>query len=216
MTEHPILSKGDMVKASLEGWKTQTRRVIKIPECARIKPAERYIIRSRNEGGVPICYDQSGCADWKFLRCPYGVPGDILWVRETWRTAKGFDKYPPRMTGPASPFQYKSDMASIRGSDITKYSPWGKWRASIHMPRWASRIDLEIIDIRVEQVQDITREDQKAEGLIIASEWSINGHKRTEFGLLWDSINEKRGYGWDKNPWVWVVEFKLKKVEASG
>ncbi len=220
MREHPILSRGDMVKASLEGRKTQTRRVI-----TPIISSEgfKYPITDVPEQSTTSPYYSIFTGEQHaFKKCPYGVPGDILWVRETWRTAKGLDKYPPRMTGPKSPFQYKSDMASIRGSDVTKYSPWGRWRASIHMPRWASRIDLEIIDIRTEQVQDISDEDIIAEGILGDSyleELNITGRDprsaRGYFMELWNSINEKRGYGWDKNPLVWVVKFKVKKRETQ-
>jgi hypothetical protein len=85
-----------------------------------------------------------------------------------------------------------------------------KWRPSIHMPRWASRITLEVTDVRVERVQEISEEDAKTEGVTpsIVGEWWDHLKYRAGFQTLWNSINEKRGFGWDENPWVWVVEFK--------
>lgn len=84
-----------------------------------------------------------------------------------------------------------------------------KWKPSIHMPRWASRINLEITDIRVERLQEINEEDAKHEGVkrINAGDFGMETWS-SAFRNLWDSINSKRGYGWDTNPWVWVIEFK--------
>ena len=143
--------------------------------------------------------------------------GERMWLREKWRTAKALDDFPPRMTGDKSPFQYAADMSFIlHGNIISRWQPWGKWHPSIHMPRWASRITLEIINIRVEQIQDITPEDAGAEGCginmpnaPIASYYGQVG----KFHALWDSINAKRGYGWDANPAVKVISFKIIEVK---
>ncbi len=140
--------------------------------------------------------------------------GDQIWVRETWRTAKALDMYSPRMTGCKSPFQYAAGMKSIlHGNIIDKWQPWGKWHPSIHMPRWVARIILEITAIRKETVQEISQDDQRAEGIVIPSEWCVNGYKRTRFGTLWDSIYHKRGYGWDTNPDVRASTFKIIEVK---
>jgi hypothetical protein len=100
-------------------------------------------------------------------------------------------------------------MYSAGGYDNTKNQSCGRWRHPNHMPRWASRITLEVIDVRVERVQEISEEDAKAEGclLIPCAPKYIDTYRET-FADLWNSINEKRGFGWDVNPWVWVVEFK--------
>ena len=174
MKERPILFSGEMVRAILDGRKTQTRRVVKPPKGM----SERY-------AGVDF-------------PCPYGVRGDRLWVREAFsRCACGLCLRGWPKNGYHMP-SYRADTER----DIV-YHP------SIHMPRWASRIDLEITGIRVERVQDISEHDVLCEGVRWDGEhdspWML---QLNTFHQLWDSINGKRGYGWDKNPWVWVVEFK--------
>jgi hypothetical protein len=174
--ERPILFSGPMVRAILDGQKTQTRRIV--------KPQPSI------EGQEP-----------HLVRCPYGVPGDRLWVRETWGEGG--------MTKPGDPASYAADWpdaGAIR-----------KWRPSIHMPRWASRIDLEVTAVRVERLQAITEEDARAEGAAhrIARGGDLSGALEGEtpiqhvahFRDLWDSINGERT-PWASNPWVWVVSFK--------
>lgn len=186
MKERPILFSGEMVRAILEGRKTMTRRVIK-PQ-----PAGEWAAPGKTA-------------------CPYGQPGDRLWVRETWRKTNWTDE-PNR--GEWRVFWRATEKEDSRNN--------GLWRPSIHMPRWASRILLEVVSVRVERVQDISEEDARAEGVewqnerpcwvnyLDREDWSPTA--RDSFRTLWDSINAKRGYGWDANPWVWVVEFK--KIEA--
>ena len=172
--ERPILFSGEMVRAILDGRKTQTRRVVK-PQPPPL-------------GG--------------FVKNPYGQPGDRLWVRETWALD---DKY-----------YYRADGAV--GDRC------GKWKPSIHMPRAASRITLEITGVRVERLQEITISDIYAEGAI-TDEWlewrdDVSGvgmpagsrieNERDVWEKLWDSINGKT-YPWKSNPWVWVIEFKRIK-----
>jgi hypothetical protein len=195
--ERPILFSGEMVRAILDGNKIQTRRVI-VPQPP-----------SLTEG---VIFNPSAFAPdygWYFrpygghAKCPYGQPGDRLWVRETWCNIM--------KDGLRPEIHYKAD---AERPYIEDYDPseW-KWRPSIHMPRCASRINLLITNIRVERVQDISEEDAKAEGVVpTISEalWNdpIFTHLyRWPFALLWDAINEKRGYGWDVNPFVWVIEF---------
>ena len=182
MNEKPILFNGEMVRAILGGRKTQTRRVVK------------------DQGRVPTVLQSDGnrllpkhVPDWFTDYCPYGGHGDRLWVRETHWRAEG------EGTGGKVRFlQYKATSPDD--------PPLGdRWRPSIHMPRWASRITLEVTGVRVERVQDISNEDVHAEGF---APW---GDKYLSFADLWDSINANRGYGWDANPWVWVVEFKVSK-----
>lgn len=200
MKERPILFSGEMVKAILDGRKTQTRRVMK----------PQPII---GEGGSMVdlgngwaVLDGIMAGEWN---CPYGKPGDRLWVRETWRAGGIYaDIMKIADLNPAADehIHYRADEQDS-GVDV--------WRPSIHMPRWASRITLEVTDIRVERVQDISETDVGAEGIESTLTDPNTGNvvercpgDRWAFAGLWDSINAKRGYSWESNPWVWVVEFK--------
>lgn len=196
MKESPILFNGAMVRAILDGKKTQTRRVM--------KPQPEY----RENDSVPGKFgtffhgwnlDHPAFAVTDLMKhCPYGelkgrrpnrkIVG-CLWVRETFNSDWGEHTIYKANGGSAIEAGYKSEP---------------KWKPSIHMPRWASRINLEITDIRVEQVQDISLDDSKSEGVIREP----LGSMIESFEFLWNSINEKRGFGWGKNPWVWVVSFK--------
>ncbi len=181
MSEHPILFSAAMVKAILEGRKTQTRRVIKPQPIHNIKHREYIAV-----------------IDGSKKQCPYGQPGDRLWVRETWQLSEEAGMYYPE-TGrlPDTLCEYAADYSEVERKD------GGPWKPSIFMPRWASRITLEVVKVRVERLQDMSYEDAVAEGID-----HIYPQGRLQFRMLWDSINAKRGYGWDVNPWVWVVEFK--------
>lgn len=143
MKERPILFSGEMVRAILEGRKTQTRRVIKPqPDSAR----NSVFVKSGFE--TKHGYE---------IKCPYGQPGDRLWVRETW----GLWDTDPKDGPERAKIFYRATDENRR--DLR----YQRWRPSIHMPRWASRINLEITNIRIERVQDITEEDAKAEGLFL-------------------------------------------------
>lgn len=195
MKERPILFNTEMVKAILDGRKTQTRRVVKA------KPMEGDFISYKGEALEALIRTHS----------PYGVVGDRLWVRETFAFEVFSDEFPPSILSECCRLWYKAGGEKEQTGGTRLHLNKGRWRPSIHMPRWASRITLEITDIRVERVQDISEEDAKAEGADklhiddLGQTWK--SHKRG-FETLWDSINDKRGYGWNKNPWVWVVEFK--------
>lgn len=182
-----------------------------------------------------------------WFKCPYGKVGERLWVRETWADvnselgpsllyrsnenlvgweefSKVFDKdygVGPSMNYAAYPGSY-----DMWWSDLLAGEPDHKWRSPRYMPRWASRITLEITNIRVERVQDITEDDAVAEG-VTQLKTSVRVYPsrsadkveellsyRQSFEGLWDSINKKKGFGWDVNPWVWVVEFK--RIEGKG
>ena len=199
MKEKPILFKGDMVNAILNDRKTQTRRVEKNPE---------------RLNGLMLSGEEP---DW----CPYGKPGDRLWVRETHYQYGHWRKNGISLGGKQK-WEFASDRSiGARYMDIppiyireNKFRNWGWYkRPSIFMPRWASRIDLEITDVRLERVQDISEEDAYREGVIptVADEPKYTHRYRWPFVLLWDSINAKRGYSWESNPMVWVVEFKRVK-----
>ena len=179
-----------MVRATLDDRKTHTRRVIKKKTLDQMDG--RYVV---------------GDDAW----CPYGKPGDRLWVRE------GFSQcLDPDGDGMERVYSYRADninkkilgafWGNERSMESHEIAGYTSWKPSIHMARWASRINLEITNIRVERVQDITHDDAIAEGLI--PETMHHGDLVDKWIDLWDSINKSRGYGWDINPWVWVVEFK--------
>ena len=197
MNEHPILFSGPMVRAILDGRKTMTRRVIK-DNCPFVTGAyfdeetERwYWTTGAERERLPT--------DLCLGKCPYGQPGDQLWVRETWLSYRHLHKN----GRDEALLIYRAD-----GEDLPKQARGTKWRPSIFMPRWASRITLEITAVRVERVQDIGDEDAEAEGL----SWCNAASPRDKFQCLWNSLNLKRGYGWDANPWVWVISFKRTNV----
>lgn len=201
MKERPILFSGPMVRAVLEGKKTQTRRVVKPqPE------GECYLVSgARGLGLAPHDKEQ------QIAFCPYGIPGDRLWVRETWQTSRQYDDAKPSEIPEDSSLWYAADWTSIRRLGKKP----GKTRPSIFMPRWVSRLTLEVIEVRPERLQDITEGGIIAEGisLINGKGWRnpVDGrcYARAEwaFRYFWDSINAKRGFGWKVNPWVWVVSF---------
>jgi hypothetical protein len=235
MSERPILFSAPMVRAILDGRKTQTRRVMK-PQPSTVDDAGRwYRMKSGGESLMTSAYP-----------CPYGKPGDYLWVRETWCVHKSYDSLnAARVYGAmGGDVAYCVDyLATPRQEDF-----WGRGRPSIHMPRWASRITLRITDIRVERLQDISEADAQAEGATMrpacngfqrrypgwSMDWSevgqlshyATGAKRgvkaplTEgdvslhspkwaFASLWNKIN---GPGaWEANPWVWAMAFERVK-----
>lgn len=221
MIEHGILFNGAMVQATLDGRKTQTRRVVK-PQPDRaisdwdmsVEPGDTVlrlgwpyrIVESRGRNKR-----DAGELSARKINCSYGQPGDRLWVRETHymfgRWILGIDHkwHFNHCRGNAKYFDNPPDL--VRKKNY--HNPGWYKRASIHMPRWASRITLEIVAVRVERVWDITRSGIIAEGVELGD---LGGADvRNKWQSLWDSINAKRGYGWEKNPWVWVIEFKKIK-----
>lgn len=214
MKERPIIFSAPMVNAILEGRKTQTRRLVKTQPNA-------------THDGEPYWF-AGGYRAWEYRRttdvlrksgnvlpCPYGKPGDRLWVRESgWerpeRTAKimreGADTWPR--------FAYVADNWSA--DDHADFKRWGfKRRPSIHMPRWASRILLEITAVRVERLNDITVADAVAEGALVQREVDqfARVHAISMFSAIWQGIH---GPGsWAANPWVWVVEFQQGGVGGA-
>ncbi len=246
MKERPIIFSGKMVKSILAGRKTQTRQVIRpqpILSGPDIIGPEEWLMRLP---GSLFGEPNPMLADLGPL-CPYGTPGDNLWVRETWRIGawnedigevcvdyradnharqewlkvedeEQFDRLWIQSTDDALTSGLEA------GEDGTYHWEPGKgptrWRPSIHMPRWASRITLEMVSRWAERVHDISEQDTIAEG-VHQVEDRVRGHSwEIEFGLgwfdtptlafraLWDSLNAKRGVGWETNPWVWVLEFR--------
>jgi len=201
MKEKPILFSGEMVRAILDGRKTQTRRVVKYNHML----GEPAAWCGAAVGGAiePIIGEYQ-----RF--CPYGAPGDRLWVRETHQFVDtGTKSVAFAADGKIHPCSYGiEDMPMGINPNISIPDVWdGNWRPSIFMPRWASRITLEVTAVRVERVQDISPKDALAEGDVEAL--TNPRHKETSidwYHNLWDSIN---GAGsWASNPWVWVVEFR--------
>jgi hypothetical protein len=185
MKERPILFSGAMVRALLDGSKTQTRRVIK---SAGVADAQAL-------GPKAAC-------------CPY-AEGQKLWVRETWAQPTTLDP---------GPTFYRADYPEAVHGKYENLPPADAitWRPSIHMPRALSRITLEVTCVSVERLQSISEADAYAEGTFAGVYEYDNGEgtetARESYQFLWDSLNAARGYGWDVNPWVWVVEFR--RVEA--
>lgn len=206
MKERPILLNGPMVRATLEGRKTMTRRVIK-PQ-----PDGDFMQRGRFSNGEPGFIFERNRKNWiapdkpdmDLIRCPYGQPGDRLWVRETWRPKSAWSG---SMSGCSVEYRAGGEKEFDTVRVVPKYQE--PWHPSIHMPRWASRLTLEIVSVRVQRLQDISEEDAKAEGverLSVSEALNIPGTWKGAFADLWKSIS---GPGsWDANPWVWVIEFK--------
>lgn len=189
MKERPILFSSQMVRALLDGSKTQTRRVLKGTALDWIS--------------TPIDFDPQFIADAENHLCPYGQPGDKLWVREAWSEPTSLDP---------GPTFYRADYPACVPPQFSNVPPIAaiKWKPSIHMRRDQSRIMLEITGVRVERLQDISRGDAMAEGCPFPN-MADGDDPRKWYADLWQKIN---GPGsWDANPLVWVVEFM--RVESQ-
>jgi len=241
----PIIFSAPMVQAILEDRKSMTRRIIKL---------NKYIVTQDNGlftlfAEDSCYYDQHMEQIEKYIKCPYGKPGDILWVRETWCNEWDND------IGFTGKYLYKAD-----GIEVYHYADPDKspWKSPRYMPYKAARLFLLVKNIRVERLQDITEDDAKEEGIsrlfdnLPKGEYALwacavgqrktqaeqpftnylwhghfgkygTGNKQSDawayqysayksavgsFSSLWELINAKRGYGWDTNPWVWVIEFE--------
>ena len=230
MAEKPIIFSGQMVKAILEGRKTQTRRVIKPQperqgECgyAMDHVPAWYWTSPRFDSGFGVHYlhtNEDAAKRLMVTACPYGQPGGLLWVRETFATGPGNHAWGSLI--------YRASFGAPMKPICEGYTPW---RPSIHMPRCASRITLEVTGVRVERVQEISEEDAIEEGIcqrpVTIDDpkgsrdlfWNFETNKMElddaveSFATLWDSLNKKRGHGWDVNPWCWCISFK--RVEAA-
>ena len=209
MKERPILFSAPMVRALLAGTKTQTRRIFK-PDRMTWDANGRYTTHAMRGGELSI----TGSGPFKpsswLHYCPYGQPGDRLWVRETFARIDG-------QTRPWIETDYKATYThGDRLGDTLGIKK--RWTPSIHMPRHASRITLEVTGVRVERLQEISIEDAKAEGAWGPDDSIVqkvadyfgtdifSANPRKAFQMLWESINGPDS--WAANPWVWVVEFK--------
>ncbi|MEN6532201.1 MAG: hypothetical protein ABFD89_00965 [Bryobacteraceae bacterium] len=252
MKERPIIFSGPMVRGILEDRKGQTRRVVKPQPKVELFPFKG----PDNKPNGDFAFVDYPRVISRHLRCPYGVPGDRIYVKEaTWiwcekrpsgTSASGRKKY--RYVPVGRSVIYCADQAKPVGRIDEEPTHAWRYKVARFMPRWASRITLEITDVRVQRVQDITEEDARAEGCnptVMAPYWQgferINGVRvalsvgcgengtapqpdwmecaervpeqeitsaRDKFLVLWDSINAKRGFGWDTNPWVWAISFR--------
>lgn len=216
--ERPILFNGDMVRAILGGRKTQTRRIIqngKFAESVVYRPPSARIAET-TPGGEYVYY----------AHCPFGEVGDRLWVRETWAKIYKGDACMNSDLGldchecDGCVIEYKADTGNkypgAWPEDEKDNEMCGRWTPSIHIPRWASRILLEITGIRIERLNDISEIDAESEGVGFLRDVPDADERLTArelFMCLWDSVYKKRGGGWDTNPWVWVIEFKVAEVK---
>lgn len=203
MTEHPILFSSPMVRAILAGTKTQTRRVLE-PQPKRGWDVEYF-------DGAAL-FKRPGQLYGEFskaVECRYGIAGDRLWVRET-----GWERI--GASGTFEPYYYDATEKKDVLAYVREHRHRFKRRPSIHMPRDACRLVLDVIDVRVERLQHISEKDAIAEGIEGSQAFGWRDYSRENwkctpefsYRMLWDSLNAKRGHGWATNPWVWVVEFK--------
>ncbi|ECJ7676830.1 hypothetical protein AB3O48_004016 [Salmonella enterica] len=213
MSERGMIFNAEMVNAILSGRKTQTRRPIKWKQTRFTEIAER------DDGSLwPWAEDCERGGDIWFA-CPYGEIGDRIWVRETWQVIHDhidesshveYRTYAPSI--PKEKDRYWHTVYAEHFGDESREDRGFPWRPAIHMPRWASRITLEITDVRVERLRGLSEEDAKSEGIIPSAGGVLPGWEyRINFRDLWMDI-----YGtdnWEANPWVWVIEFK--RVEGG-
>lgn len=237
--ERPILFSGPMVRAILDGRKTQTRRALRPQPDGGLDydpgMVSRFALLGREvrsgklsfgayEGARPLNAFPDGPYSIKHeVECPYGAPGDLLWVRESACIA------PPGF-GYTELSDIRDDAGRQRIVQFVATHPdtgyahdYGiKVTPSIHMPRWASRLTLRVTDVRVERLQDMTAQDAIDEGT--PSRGIDRDHPSIasalmyldDFKNLWDARNAKRGYGWDANPWVWVISFERVATQPGG
>lgn len=193
MKERPILFSGPMVRAILEGRKTQTRRAVKGQRDMEFDPADPHF------GPYWLSYATEAEGEDAKVRCPYGKPGDRLWVRETWAVQHEYDAFAPSEIGSSARWHYAAteDLGGLRK------------RPSIFLPRRGSRITLEITDVRVERLQQISDADALAEGCSTVDMRSGDS-LASVYARLWQSINGPES--WVTNPRVWVVEFRRVEV----
>lgn len=199
--ERPIIFGGEMVRAILENRKSQTRRVCKK------QPIDNPVQHHLKGGDFALWRfdfkNEVGDTYYDTTRCPYGKVGDRLWVRETWMLYNHMGTFVGNI-----PKQPPKDLSVGYKADGLDKDNLFTWRSSRFMPKWAARIWLEITNIRVERVQDINEQDAKAEGVVRLNTYRTETPMIDMFRHLWNVLNAKRGFGWEKNPWVWEIEFK--------
>jgi hypothetical protein len=210
MKERPILFFAPMVRALLAGTKTQTRRAVRkqfAPDAVVAEVGATTPEGWQVSGHSGLWWDDAGACLDDAVRCPYGIPGDLLWVREAWKAHTTFDHLPPRDI-PQSHVWYLADDG---------YKADSRYRHGMFMPRWASRILLEVTAVRVERLQDISEADARAEGVAYdpgeGGTFHVPGIAGCASDSAADAFRKLRQQingpdSWAANPWVWVVEFK--------
>lgn len=218
MRERGIIFSGEMVKALLDGRKTQTRRLLKLPAGCELDGVTKVAC-----GNEVYCHAPGEKVGQRILPWRY-VPGERLWVRETWAPVE-------RKEDNVDGIRFRADDAFVRIKNTRQAAErWvvaanndhsGRWRSPLYMPRWASRITLQVDSVRVERLRDITEEDARAEGVETGKMQPavINGERgqvmifdpRKAYAVLWDQLHGQGSFA--TNPWVWVVSFR--RVEAK-
>ncbi|MPW16948.1 hypothetical protein GCT13_08385 [Paraburkholderia sp. CNPSo 3157] len=224
MKERPLLFSGPMVRALLDGSKTQTRRIVKPqPDFETARNAlggdtsSTTVAYDGTMGGIGLKRGNAMGYVFPNIHCPYGKPGDRLWVRETWAQPTTLDP---------GPTVYRADYPACVPAGFENVPPAeaATWKPSIHMPRAMSRLTLEVTGVRVERLQSISDTDAAAEGVeSLRNEGEFWKNYQTStascdyltclsagesFRTLWDGINAARGFAWDANPFVWVIHFR--------
>jgi hypothetical protein len=220
MKERPILFNGEMVRAILDGRKTQTRRIV--AEKLLQHTYDCAMNPTTSLRGTPLCPIQDpGGSPGQMIQypkqeaiescCPFGKPGDFLWIRETWKPDPSWGQGQVRtpLLSEGDNILYKSTLPENHAK-----ASWCNWRPSIHMPRWASRITLKIANVRMERLNEISEDDAWAEGCQQGNP-ALPGMEGWDcakdwYADLWESINGKGS--WDLNPYVWGIEFKRVEV----
>jgi len=242
MSERPILFSAPMVRAILDGRKTQTRRLVTPQPIRRIDWSCKGTDGIEFKWGIyaETLIDHPQHPDFA-KRCPYGAPGDRLWVRETWRYADWTEDGQPWIRYAADDARRLcervssewaarvadiwAELSSAENVAVDGRAADRKWRPSIFLPRWASRITLAVTAVRVERLQAISEADAIAEGIAARCDHGCSSlcgcascvgegcqTAAAQYSALWDTINGDRA-PWASNPWVWVVEFS--RVEAG-
>jgi hypothetical protein len=226
--ERPMLFSASMVRALLAGTKTQTRRVMKPLPAVGLPGGDGWTSYAYGHGGWGGLSrtENGGVTTYPVPRCPHGVPGDRLWVKETWHPSA-------RIGADEVEIEYRADESSrvLHPPSDFMWERWddkwihGGWRPSLFMSRWMSRITLEVTEVRAQRVQDISEEDARAEGAkfhggggVGHSGWRhdeahgyVYANARESFCRLWDQINGAKS-PWSSNPWVWAIT--VKPLEA--
>ncbi len=223
--ERPIIMTGESVRAILRGRKTQTRRVI---DSGCNYTHGDFLLGAWGLSRPPYQFEGGPCpwrwrgnndpkpGDWIEelqtdvddhetcpVRCPFAI-GQRLWVRETWCPRNDVDP----ITAPSKAVHYLLLKADYDVDKSMEWHSYGPWRSPIHMPRWASRLTLEITDVRVQRLHDISEEDAAAEGVIELRPTTCSA--RDDYRATWDAINGKK-HPWESNPWIWALTFRMIK-----
>lgn len=211
--ERGIMFSGPMVRGILDDRKTQTRRVLR-PQ----PPSDARKIKhlAFNVWGYAEMVGYPSQEIHQEIKCPYGVVGDRLWVRETWQVYHKASENEWSVLTPTGKTDRDGKVfyrATMKEPDPDKHGRL-VWRSAMLMPRWAARIVLEITEIRVQRLKKIDGFDARDEGFpeetpdYLVQHYGYGRRTRKWFRELWDSINADRGFGWKTNPWVWAITFK--------